>query len=294
MIRIDGNELSATIKGELRALTDALRAEGKRAPHLAAVLVGDNPASRAYVTNKVKSCEEAGYSSTLIERPATITQEELLDIVTGLNEDPGIDGFIVQLPLPGHIDEMAVTMAIRPEKDVDGFHPVNVGRMTLGLPAFLPATPMGILTMLERYDLDIAGKTCCVLGRSHIVGTPMSILLSRKARPGDATVVLCHSRTPDIRKMTLQADVIVAALGKPRFLTADMVKEGAIVIDVGINRIADATRKSGSRLVGDVDYDQVAPRCHAITPVPGGVGPMTVTSLMQNTWKAYTAEIYPR
>lgn len=294
MIRIDGNALSATIKAELRALTDQLRAQGRRAPHLAAVLVGDNPASRAYVTNKVKSCEEAGYSSTLIERPATITQSDLLHIVKGLNEDPAIDGFIVQLPLPGHIDEMAVTMAIRPEKDVDGFHPVNVGRMTLGLPAFLPATPMGILTMLERYDLDIAGKTCCVLGRSHIVGTPMSILLSRKAKPGDATVVLCHSRTPDIRQMTLQADVIVAALGKPRFLTADMVKEGAIVIDVGINRIADASRKSGSRLVGDVDYDQVAPKCHAITPVPGGVGPMTVTSLMQNTWKAYTGEIYPR
>jgi methylenetetrahydrofolate dehydrogenase (NADP+)/methenyltetrahydrofolate cyclohydrolase len=294
MIRIDGNALSTTFNGELRVLTDQLRGRGERPPHLAAVLVGDNPASRAYVTNKVKSCSEAGFDSTLIERPTTITQEELLAIVRRLNDDPAIDGFIVQLPLPGHIDEMAVTMAIRPEKDVDGFHPVNIGRMTLGLPSFLPATPMGIMTMLDRYGLDIAGKTCCVLGRSHIVGTPMSILLSRKAKPGDATVILCHSRTPDIRQMTLQSDVIVAALGKPHFLTADMVKEGAIVIDVGINRISDPSRKTGSRLVGDVDYDNVAPKCSAITPVPGGVGPMTVTSLMQNTWKAYTGEIYPR
>lgn len=294
MILIDGNALSATIKSELRVLTDKLRGSGQRLPHLAAVLIGDNPASRAYVTNKVKSCAEAGFDSTLIEKPATISQAELLDIVAALNADPLIDGFIVQLPLPAHIDEMAVTMAIHPEKDVDGFHPVNVGRMTLGLPAFLPATPMGILTMLERYALSIAGKTCCVLGRSHIVGTPMSILLSRKATPGDATVILCHSRTPDLQYMTLQADVIVAALGRPQFVTADMVKPGAIVIDVGINRISDPSRKAGSRLVGDVDFASVAPKCSAITPVPGGVGPMTVTSLLQNTWKAYAGEIYPR
>jgi len=257
-------------------------------------LIGDHPASRSYVTNKVRSCADAGFQSTLIQRPAEISQQGLLGIVKDLNENPEIDGFIVQLPLPEHIQEMDITLAINPSKDVDGFHPMNLGLMTLGLPSYLPATPMGIMQMLERYKIDISGKICCVIGRSNIVGTPISVLLSRKANPGDATVILCHSRTPNIKEIALQADVLVVALGRANFLKADMVKEGAVVIDVGINRVDDASKKSGFRLVGDVDYDQVAPKCSYITPVPGGVGPMTVTSLLLNTWKAYTGEIYPK
>jgi len=291
---IDGNELAKQIKAELKQKVDAVVAQGKRAPHLAAVLIGDHPASRSYVTNKVKSCSEAGFESTLIQRPAEISQQALMDIINDLNNDPNIDGFIVQLPLPEHIHEMDVTLAIKPEKDVDGFHPMNIGRMTLGLPAYLPATPMGIMTMLERYHIDIAGKQCCVIGRSNIVGTPISILLSRRATPGDGTVVLCHSRTPNIKEIAAESDILVVALGRPNFLKADMVKEGAVVIDVGINRVDDSTKKSGFRLVGDVDYDNVAPKCSYITPVPGGVGPMTVTSLLINTWKAYNGEIYPK
>lgn len=291
---IDGNALAQKIKAELKEKVDKVVARGHRPPHLAAVLIGDHPASKSYVTNKVKSCSEAGFQSTLIHRPAELSQQGVLEIVHQLNEDPEIDGFIVQLPLPEHIHETAITMAIKPEKDVDGFHPMNLGLMTLGLPAYLPATPMGIIQMLERYHIDISGKTCCVIGRSNIVGTPISILLSRKAIPGDATVILCHSRTPNIKEVALQADVLVVALGRPKFLTADMVKEGAVVIDVGINRIDDPDKKSGFRLVGDVDYDNVAPKCSFITPVPGGVGPMTVTSLLLNTWKAYTGEIYPK
>ena len=291
---IDGNALAQQIKSELREKVEKVLAEGKRAPHLAAVLIGDHPASRSYVTNKVKSCSDAGFQSTLIQRPAEISQQALLDIVHELNANPEIDGFIVQLPLPEHIHEMEITLAISPEKDVDGFHPMNLGLMTLGLPAYLPATPMGIMQMLERYHIDISGKTCCVIGRSNIVGTPISILLSRKGSPGDATVMLCHSRTPNIKEIALQADVLVVALGRPNFLKADMVKEGAVVIDVGINRVEDPTKKSGFRLVGDVDYEQVAPKSSYITPVPGGVGPMTVTSLLLNTWKAYSGEIYPK
>jgi methylenetetrahydrofolate dehydrogenase (NADP+)/methenyltetrahydrofolate cyclohydrolase len=294
MQRIDGNALATQIKAELKEKVDTATANGRRPPHLAAVLIGDHPASKSYVTNKVRSCSEAGFQSTLIQRPAEISQQALLDIVNNLNTDPEIDGFIVQLPLPEQIHEVEITMAIAPEKDVDGFHPMNIGLMTLGLPAYLPATPMGILQMLERYQIDISGKTCCVIGRSNIVGTPISILLSRRAVPGDATVILCHSRTANIKEIALQADVLVVALGKPNFLTADMVKEGAVVIDVGINRINDTSRKSGYRLVGDVDFDNVAPKCSYITPVPGGVGPMTVTSLLLNTWKAYTGEIYPK
>lgn len=293
MILLSGNDLSKTIKSEIRTHVDDLVSHGKRPPHLAAVLIGDHPASRSYVINKVKSCSEVGFDSTLIERDSTITQSELLDIVHQLNEDEMIDGFIVQLPLPKHINEMEITMAIQPEKDVDGFHPVNMGRMTLGLPCFLPATPMGILTMLDRYNIDIQGKTCCVIGRSNIVGTPMSILLSRKSKPGDATVIACHSRTRNIKEMTLQADVIIAAIGKAHFITKDMVKEGAVIIDVGMNRIEDPDKKSGFRLVGDVDFDNVASKCSAITPVPGGVGPMTVLSLIQNTFRAYLKEVYP-
>ncbi len=291
---IDGNLLAQQIKAELKTQVDQSVAGGRRPPHLAAVLIGDHPASRSYVTNKVRSCSDAGFQSTLIHRPSEISQQGLLDIVAMLNEDPEIDGFIVQLPLPEHIREMDITLAIRPEKDVDGFHPMNIGLMTLGMPSYLPATPMGILQMLERYNIDISGKTCCVIGRSNIVGTPVTILLSRKAKPGDATVILCHSRTPNIKEISSSADVVIVALGRPNFLTADMVKPGAVVIDVGINRVDDPTRKTGFRLVGDVDFDHVAPLCSFITPVPGGVGPMTVTSLLLNTWKAYTGEIYPR
>lgn len=291
---IDGNALAHQIKAELLEKVTHAVAEGRRPPHLAAVLIGDHPASRSYVTNKVRSCTEAGFQSTLIQRPAEISQQGLLDIVNELNQNTEIDGFIVQLPLPEHIHEMDITLAIDPAKDVDGFHPMNLGLMTLGLPAYLPATPMGIMQMLERYHIDISGKTCCVIGRSNIVGTPISILLSRKGTPGDATVMLCHSRTPDIKKIALQADVLVVALGRANYLTADMVKEGAVVIDVGINRIEDSSKKSGFRLVGDVDYEHVAPKCSYITPVPGGVGPMTVTSLLLNTWKAYSGEIYPK
>ena len=291
---INGNKLAEEIKSELRTKVQQATASGKRPPHLAAVLIGENPASRSYVTNKVKSCEEIGYKSTLIQRPSELSQQAVLEIVHQLNEDPEVDGFIVQLPLPEHMIEMDITLAISPEKDVDGFHPMNLGLMTLGLPAYLPATPMGILQMLERYHIDVSGKRCCVMGRSNIVGTPISILLSRKAKPGDATVIMCHSRTPDIKKIALESDILIVALGRPLFVTADMVKEGAVVIDVGINRIPDPSKKSGFRLAGDVDFDQVAPKCSFITPVPGGVGPMTVTSLLLNTWKAYTGEIYPK
>lgn len=289
---LDGNALAAQIKLEIKTEVDKIKLEGKRAPHLAAVLVGENPASKSYITNKIKSCQEVGFQSTLIQRPADITSMALLEIVHSLNEDPGVDGFIVQLPLPEDIDEMQITLAIDPSKDVDGFHPVNVGRMTLGLPSYLPATPMGIMEMLRRYKIEVSGKTCCVLGRSNIVGTPMSILLSRKGNPGDGTVILCHSKTPDIKEITRDSDIIIAALGKPLFLKADMVKEGAVVIDVGINRIEDLTRKSGFKLVGDVDFAEVAEKCSYITPVPGGVGPMTVTALLMNTCKSFTGEIY--
>ncbi len=291
---IDGNALATQIKSELKVKVDAATATGKRAPHLAAILIGDNPASKSYVTNKVKSCEDVGFRSTLIQRPSEISQEALLEIIDQLNHDLEVDGFIVQLPLPEHMHEMVITMAIDPSKDVDGFHPMNVGMMTLGLPSYISATPMGIMEMLKRYKIDVSGKTCCVIGRSNIVGTPMSILLSRKTNPGDGTVILCHSKTPDIQKITLLSDIIIVALGRPHFLTGDMVKEGAVVIDVGINRINDETKKSGYRLVGDVDFDSVASQCSYITPVPGGVGPMTVTSLLLNTWKAYTGEIYPK
>ena len=289
---LDGKALSAQIKEEIKAEVAALVAAGQRPPHLAAVLVGDDPASHTYVGSKVKSCEFVGFRSTLIHRDADIRQDALMEIVQGLNNDPGVDGFIVQLPLPRHIDAEAVTMTIRPEKDVDGFHPVNLGRMTIGLPAYLPATPFGILQMLERNHIETSGRECCVLGRSNIVGTPMSILLSRKGYPGDMTVTLCHSRTKDIAAHTRNADLLIAALGIPHFVKADMVKEGAVVIDVGINRIDAPERKSGSRLVGDVDFDAVAPKCSYITPVPGGVGPMTVISLLMNTLKAYRGEIY--
>lgn len=281
---IDGKTLSDTLKSEIKIEVDAIILRGGKRPHLAAVLLGNNPASEAYVGNKIKSCEQVGFNSTLIRRDVNVSLQEVLDIVKQLNEDPDIDGFIVQLPLPKHIDETAVTLAIDPLKDVDGFHPVNFGRMAQGLPCYLPATPAGILQMLKRYKIETAGKDCVVVGRSNIVGTPMSILLSRKG--WDCTVTLAHSRTKNLVEVCQRADILIAAIGVAHFIKADMVKEGAVVIDVGMNRIEDATKKSGFRLVGDVDFENVAPKCRFITPVPGGVGQMTVTSLMLNTLQA--------
>lgn len=292
MTIIDGKELAKQIKEEIAAEVAEIKNRDGKVPHLAAVLVGDDPASHSYVRSKVNSCNQCGFESTLIKKDDSITEEELLEIVRDLNENPDIDGFIVQLPLPNHIDEHKVTLAIDHRKDVDGFHPINVGRMTQGVDCYLPATPYGILQMLERYKIETSGKHCVVLGRSNIVGTPMSILLSRKAYPGNCTVTLTHSRTRDIREELLRADIIIAAIGIPEFVKDDMVKEGAVVIDVGINRVEDPSRKRGYRLVGDVDFDEVSEKCSHITPVPGGVGPMTVTSLLKNTLKAARKEVY--
>ncbi|HHJ49477.1 MAG TPA: bifunctional methylenetetrahydrofolate dehydrogenase/methenyltetrahydrofolate cyclohydrolase FolD [Phaeodactylibacter sp.] len=284
---LDGKALSKTIKEEIAREVSAITAEGGRPPHLAAVLIGEDPASQAYVRSKVRSCEQVGFQSSLIRRPADISQEELMQIVRELNENPDIDGFIVQLPLPAHLDEDEVLLAIAPEKDVDGFHPMNVGLMALGMPRYLPATPYGILQMLERYEIPTEGKNCLIIGRSNIVGTPLSLLLSRKGYPGNCTVTLAHSRTQNLPELARRADILVAAIGRPRMVTADMVKEGAVVIDVGINRVEEHTAKRGYRLVGDVDFEAVAPKCSYITPVPGGVGLMTVVSLLLNTLKAF-------
>lgn len=292
MTIIDGKKLSETIQSEVAQEVNAIKAKGDKIPHLAAVLVGDDPASQVYVRNKVRSCEAVGFKSSLIRKDANTTEAELLQVVAGLNNDPDVDGFIVQLPLPKHINEERVTLAIDPKKDVDGFHPVNFGRMALGLPCYLPATPFGIMTMLERYGVETTGKNAVVIGRSNIVGTPMALLLSRKGKVGDCTVTLVHSRTKNMADIVREADIIVAAIGKPEFVTADMVKDGAVVIDVGINRIDDPMHPKGSRLVGDVAYNEVAPKCSFITPVPGGVGPMTVMSLIMNTLKASRKEIY--
>ena len=281
---LDGKLLAETIKSEIKLDVDRLIATGRKTPHLAAVLVGNNPASEAYVGNKIRSCEQVGFKSTLIRRSENVTQSEILAIVNDLNNDPDVDGFIVQLPLPKHIDESVVTLAIDPSKDVDGFHPTNFGRMTQGLPAFLPATPAGILEMLKRYKIETSGKECVIVGRSNIVGTPLSILLSRKG--WDCTVTVAHSRTKNLADVCRRADILVAAIGVAHFITADMVKAGAVVIDVGMNRIEDKTKKSGSRLVGDVDFDNIAPKTSYITPVPGGVGQLTVVSLLLNTLQA--------
>lgn len=289
---LDGRQLAKTMKAELAEEVRQLTQSGSRPPHLAAVLVGEDPASQVYVRNKVRSCERVGLKSTLIRKPADISQEELLQIVADLNADPEIDGFIVQLPLPGHINEEKVTLAISPEKDVDGFHPTNFGRMAQGLPCYLPATPAGILEMIRRYNIETEGKEVVVVGRSNIVGTPMGILLSRKAYPGNATVTICHSRTRDLAEHTRRADIIVAAIGRPDFITAEMVKEGVVVIDVGINRVEDASAKKGYRLRGDVDFEKVAEKASYITPVPGGVGQLTVVSLLMNTLKARKGEVY--
>ena len=287
---LDGKGLSEAIKGEIADEVRDWVAAGNPAPHLAAVLVGEDGASRTYVDHKVRSCARVGFESTLIQRPADITQEELLDIVHGLNDDPAIDGFIVQLPLPDHLDAQAVIEAVNPAKDVDGFHPVNMGNLALGLPGFVPATPAGIMTMLERSGIDTQGKHAVVIGRSSIVGTPMSLLLSRSGQPGNCTVTLCHSRTVDLAGHCREADILVAAVGRPEMVKADMVKEGAVVIDVGITRVEDPSAKRGYRLKGDVDYADVAPQCSWITPVPGGVGPMTIVSLLRNTLTAARAK----
>lgn len=283
---LDGKATSLAIREELNQAIIERKSKGKKIPHLVAVLVGNDGGSLTYVGAKVRTCKEIGFESTLLHLEDTITEEELLQHVQRLNEDDRVDGFIVQLPLPKHIDEKKITLAIDPKKDVDGFHPTNLGNMVLNLPGFLPATPAGMLELFDRYNIDTSGKHCVVIGRSHIVGSPMSILMGRNTEPGNATVTLTHSRTKDLKSLTLQADIIISAIGQPKFLTADMVKEGAVVMDVGITRVPDSTKKSGYKLYGDVDFENVAPKCSYITPVPGGVGPMTIVSLMMNTLKA--------
>ena len=289
---IDGKAISAQIKLEIAEEVKQIIAQGKKQPHLAAILVGHDGGSETYVASKVKTCEEVGFKSTLIRYEDNVTEEELLNKVIELNNDSDVDGFIVQLPLPKHISEQKVIETIDYRKDVDGFHPVNVGRMSIGLPCFVSATPAGILELLKRYNIETAGKHCVVLGRSNIVGKPMATLMMQKANPGDCTVTVCHSRTKDIKKYCLEADIIIAALGAPGFLKGDMVKEGAVVIDVGTTRVPSEKTKSGFRLSGDVAFDEVAPKCSFITPVPGGVGPMTIISLMKNTLLAGKKAIY--
>ena len=283
---IDGKKVAAQVKQELADEVGRMKAAGCKVPHLVVVLVGNDPASETYVASKVKACREVGFKSTELRYSADMTEAQLLEVVDKLNRDADVDGYIVQLPLPGHISEQKILSAIDPKKDVDGFHPCNVGKMVTGLPAYLPATPAGIVELLRRYRIPTRGKHCVVIGRSNIVGTPMAVLMSRKDEYADCTVTLCHSRTQHIENYTLQADILIVALGKPHFVTADMVKEGAVVVDVGIHRVASDKTKSGFRLVGDVDFEQVAPKCSYITPVPGGVGPMTIVSLLQNTLKA--------
>lgn len=288
---IDGKATAAAIKAEIAEKVKAIIAAGGKQPHLAAVLVGHDGGSETYVKNKVLACEACGFKSTLIRYEADVTEEELLSCVDKLNNDPDVDGFIVQLPLPKHIDEQKIVEAIDYRKDVDGFHPINVGRMAIGLPCFISATPLGIITLLKRYGIETSGKKCVVLGRSNIVGKPMAQLMLQK-QYGDATVTICHSHSPSLKEECRNADIIIAAIGKPGFVTADMVKEGAVIVDVGTTRVPDSTRKSGFRLSGDVDYANVAEKCSYITPVPGGVGPMTICSLMKNTLAAGKKEYY--
>ncbi|RNI38017.1 bifunctional 5,10-methylenetetrahydrofolate dehydrogenase/5,10-methenyltetrahydrofolate cyclohydrolase [Hanamia caeni] len=288
---LEGKVASAAIKENLKNKIAALQSANKKVPHLAAILVGNDPASETYVNSKVKNCHEIGMLSTLVRYESTITEAELLNKIDELNEDENIDGILVQVPLPPHISEKKVTLRIRPEKDVDGFHPVNVGNMVLDYPSFISATPYGILLMLQHYGIETSGKNVVVIGRSHTVGTPISILLSRNNATGNATVTLCHSRTKDLPSVCRQADIIIAAIGKPKFVTADMVKENAVVIDVGINRVKDASKKSGFALKGDVDFENVAPKCSYISPVPGGVGLMTIAALLMNTFKAATLKV---
>ncbi len=280
---LDGLALSKTIKSEIKQTVSDRVDQGFKRPHLAAVLIGENGASVTYVNAKVKSCEEVGFDSTLVQLNEDCSEEEVLQTIRSLNENDTVDGYIIQLPLPKHINEKKVLMAVSPSKDVDGFHPESVGKMMLNLPTFLPATPMGIITLLERNNIQTSGKHAVVLGRSHIVGLPVSILLQRNHPFGNCTVTLCHSKTKNVEEICQSADIIIAAIGQPEFLKGNMVKEGAVVVDVGITRVADASKKSGFRLLGDVAFDEVAPKCSFITPVPGGVGPMTIVSLMQNT-----------
>ena len=283
---LDGQVVSQATKDELKMKVGQLIAAGKKVPHLAAVLVGSNGASETYVGSKVRTCEEIGYTSTLLRLPEDISEFKLLQAIEDLNNDPDVDGILVQLPLPKHISEAKVIETIDPSKDVDGFHPMSAGKLVQGLPTFVSATPHGIMLMLEHYKIDTKGKHAVVIGRSNIVGRPMSILLSANTNPGNCTVTVCHSQTKNLKELCLQADIIVAALGRPEFVTADMVKEGAVVIDVGITRVADSTKKRGYSIKGDVDFQNVAPKCSYITPVPGGVGPMTIAALMANTYRA--------
>jgi methylenetetrahydrofolate dehydrogenase (NADP+)/methenyltetrahydrofolate cyclohydrolase len=283
---IDGKRIAEEIKAEIKVEVDDMKSRGQRPPHLAAILVGHDGGSETYVAHKVKACEQVGFKSTLVRYEDDVAEEELFCCIEGLNADSDIDGFIVQLPLPKHIDEQKIIEAISPAKDVDGFHPVNVGRMMIGLPCFVSATPAGIMELLTRYGIDTRGKHCVVVGRSNIVGKPVSMLMAQKTTPGDATVTICHSRTKNIPEITRQADILIAALGQPEFVTADMVKDGAVVIDVGTTRVPSAETKSGWKLKGDVKFDEVAPKCSFITPVPGGVGPMTIVSLLRNTLQA--------
>ena len=289
---IDGKKISDDIKKEIAATVEQMVAEGKKRPHLAAILVGHDGGSETYVAHKVKACEQCGFQSTLIRYEDTITETELLAAIDRLNKDESVDGFIVQLPLPKHISEQKVIEAIDYRKDVDGFHPINVGRMSIGLPCYVSATPAGIMELLARYNVNTKGANCVVLGRSNIVGKPVASLMMQKSNPGDATVTVCHSSTKNIKEICREADIIIAALGSPGFVTEDMVKSGATIVDVGTTRVPDATRKSGFRLCGDVDFENVAEKCAYITPVPGGVGPMTICSLMKNTLLAARHEIY--
>lgn len=292
MTIIDGKKISGDIQNEIAIEVQAIAEQGGKTPHLAAVLVGNDGASETYVAAKVKACERVGFKSTLIRLPSDTSEQALLKKVTELNNDKDIDGYIVQLPLPKHINEQKIIEAIAPQKDVDGFHPQNVGRMVLSLPTYLPATPFGITQLLERYQIPTEGKHCVVIGRSNIVGSPMSILMARNTNFGNCTVTLCHSRTANLKEHILKADIVIVALGKPEFLTADMIKKGAVIIDVGITRVESDKTKSGFKLVGDVNFNDVAPKASFITPVPGGVGPMTIASLLMNTLKASKKEVY--
>jgi len=289
---LNGKEASQAIRDSLKLEMAQMAVQGKAVPHLAAVLVGNNGASETYVASKVKACQEVGFKSTLIRLEEDISSLKLLDVIIDLNRDPDIHGILVQLPLPKHISEEEVINTIDPNKDVDGFHPNNIGRMILGQPSFISATPYGIMLLLEHYKIQTKGRHAVVIGRSHIVGRPMSILLSGNSERGNSTVTICHSHTKNIREICQEADIIVAALGRPNFVTADMVKDGAVIIDVGITRVADSTKKSGYKIVGDVDFENVSPKCSFITPVPGGVGPMTIAALMKNTFKACALKHY--
>lgn len=289
---LDGKGIADKIKGEIAQEVESIKSKGGKIPHLAAVLVGNDGASETYVGHKEKACKQVGFNSTLLRFSETITEAELLNEVKKLNDNPEIDGFIVQMPIPNHISEQKVIEAIDPKKDVDGFHPVNVGRMVIGLPSYVSATPDGIIELLRRYNIETSGKHCVVLGRSNIVGKPIANLLLQKTTPGNCTVTICHSRTNDIPAITRTADILIVALGQAEFVTADMVKEGAVVIDVGITRVKSDKTKSGWRLLGDVKFDEVAPKCNFITPVPGGVGPLTIVSLLKNTLKASKKEVY--